>query len=76
METLDKSFELFTQLSTEKQAQVIAFMRFLATYPAVETARSSPTSARPPKLRSGLWKGKVQMSPDFDEPLEEFEAYS
>jgi prevent-host-death family protein len=30
----------------------------------------------PPKKReSGFWKGQVWISPDFDEPLPEFEEY-
>jgi prevent-host-death family protein len=33
-------------------------------------------SATPPKKREGgLWKGKVWIAPDFDEPLPEFEEY-
>lgn len=32
--------------------------------------------AEPPKKRvGGFWKGKVWTSPDFDEPLPEFEEY-
>ncbi len=24
----------------------------------------------------GIWKGKIQMAPDFDEPLEDFKEYT
>lgn len=30
----------------------------------------------PRKRMAGLWKGQIQMAPDFDEPLEDFGAYS
>jgi antitoxin (DNA-binding transcriptional repressor) of toxin-antitoxin stability system len=29
----------------------------------------------PKKRQGGFWKGQVWMSPDFDEPLPEFEPY-
>ena len=39
--------------------------------PVAELVRATP----PEKRKGGIWKGKVWISPDFDEPLPEFEAY-
>jgi prevent-host-death family protein len=36
-------------------------------------ARLVPYRARQERRRPGLWKGRVQISPSFDEPLPEFE---
>lgn len=34
-----------------------------------------PVPPKTGKRKGGIWKGKVWMSPDFDEPLPEFEEY-
>ena len=36
-------------------------------------ARLVPYRARQEPRRAGLWKGRVSIGPDFDEPLPEFE---
>lgn len=37
-------------------------------------ARLVPYRARQEPRRPGLWKGRVSIGPDFDEPLPEFEG--
>jgi prevent-host-death family protein len=32
-------------------------------------------AAKPAKRQGGIWKGKAWISPDFDDPLPEFEEY-
>jgi prevent-host-death family protein len=39
--------------------------------PVAELVRPAP----PKKREGGFWKGQVWISPDFDEPLPEFEPY-
>jgi len=39
--------------------------------PVVELVPAAP----PTKREGGFWKGQVWISPDFDEPLPEFEEY-
>ena len=39
--------------------------------PVVELVRA----ATPGKREGGFWKGQVRISPDFDDPLPEFEEY-
>jgi prevent-host-death family protein len=41
--------------------------------PVAELVRVAPKTGT---RKGGIWKGKVWMSPDFDEPLPEFEEYS
>ena len=36
-------------------------------------ARLVPYRARREPRRPGIWKGRVRIGPDFDEPLKEFE---
>ena len=33
------------------------------------------TVPKKPRRQAGSWEGKIWMSPDFDKPLEGFEAY-
>jgi prevent-host-death family protein len=41
----------------------------------VPVARLTRIQASKPKLPWGIYKGKMRMSDDFDEPLEEFKDY-
>ena len=40
---------------------------------SIDNATAKPKKAIKPKL--GGWKGKIRMSDDFDEPLEDFKEY-
>jgi hypothetical protein len=53
--------------------------RVLITFLATSESNSIEPKASPPEKKKrngfGILKGKISMSDDFDEPLEEFEEY-
>lgn len=55
-------------LPADLKKQVRDFMEFL-----IEKTKS--TKRKKPEAVFGYLKGKITMSPDFDEPLEEFKEY-
>jgi hypothetical protein len=63
----NKLLSEFHDLPEEEQNQVIDFIAFLKT----KTQRKKAAQQRP----FGVLDGKVWMSDDFDEPLEEFAEY-
>lgn len=62
-----KLYTLIESLPEDKKKEVETFVQFLL---AQLTKQKIPLS----QLR-GKWKGLIEMSPDFDEPLEDFKEY-
>jgi hypothetical protein len=52
------------------QGEVEDFIDFI-----LEKKVAKPSHATPSKRIIGLLKGKMKMSPDFDDPLEDFKDY-
>lgn len=65
--------EKFHNLPSDKQSEVIDFIEFLES----KTKKSSEVESQDSESRRlyGVLDGKVWMSDDFDEPLEEFAEY-
>ncbi len=62
-----KLYTLIESLPEDKKKEVETFVQFLLTQ---LTKQKIPLS----QLR-GKWKGLIEMSPDFDGPLEDFKEY-
>lgn len=62
----DKLLELIDQLTEEEKKQLL-----------VKVQKSLTKPAEPPGKRGGfgIWKGKIWMADDFDEPLDDFKEY-
>lgn len=41
----------------------------------LELVEKVETDPKKPRRQAGSWEGQIWMAPDFDEPLEGFEAY-
>jgi hypothetical protein len=59
--------EKLNQLPTEKLNLVSDFVEFLM-------AKEKNSNGKGHRV-FGSWKGMIEMSPDFDEPLEDFKEY-
>lgn len=68
--TAEEIIPKFNQLSENLKLEVLHFIEFLQT-------RSSENSnlVKVGKRKFGYAKGKYTISPDFDEPLEDFKDY-
>ena len=65
-----KSIQLYTKLSylpNDLKSEVIDFIDFLLSKKKKEMIKKKP--------QFGCAKGQFYMSPDFDEPLEDFKEY-
>ncbi|NEO25634.1 MAG: DUF2281 domain-containing protein [Kamptonema sp. SIO4C4] len=60
------------QLPEALQTGVLHYVEFLLEKYAHDSSREQNTQ---PKRQAGLLKGKIWMSEDFDEPLEELKDY-
>ena len=67
----------------EAQAQLSELIHALKTHEEIEIVEDGKPAAKLTRLdpdqqwpsKAGSAKGKIWMSPDFDEPLEEFKEY-
>ncbi len=68
------AFEAKTHLSSilEKVAQG---QTFVITKRGQPIAEIKPFSPAPKKRIAGLWRDRIWVAPDFDEPLEDFKEY-
>lgn len=64
---LEKLAELLESLQTE----VLHYIEFLIEKQAKNSTQEKPTK----RGGLGIWKGKIWMSDDFDEPLEDLKNY-
>jgi Protein of unknown function (DUF2281) len=63
------------ELPLEVQQEALSFIEMLVMQYATSSP-GLPLGDESPKRRLvGVWEGKVWMSDDFDEPLEEFKDY-
>ena len=63
--------QLYNKISTlpsELKSEVLDFIEFLLSKRIKDRAKKHP--------KFGSAKGKIDMSPDFDEPLEDFKDYN
>ncbi|MFK7972933.1 MAG: DUF2281 domain-containing protein [Bacteroidia bacterium] len=68
---LEKTIQLFQSLPESFQREVIHFMEFLAN----KSQKTNQDNDKQAKSLFGHAKGRIYISPDFDEPLEAFEDY-
>jgi len=66
---INQAIEKFNMLPEALKAEAADFIEFLFTKAKKRVKEKEPISGY------GLWKGKIEMSPDFDEPLEDFNEY-
>jgi len=68
--------EKLETLPESLQTEVLHFIEFLSERYA-EKVQKPEDSASPQKKRHGfgIWKGKVWMAEDFDEPIEDMKDY-
>ena len=61
-------------MSEDALLEVLRFMRFIKVESRREDAFATETE-KPVIRKAGKYRGKIVMSDDFDEPLEEFKEY-
>jgi len=72
MSTSDQYIQI-ASLPEDVRSQVVEFIEFLLQRRKKD---DRPTQKADPNLRPlGKFKGKIHMSDDFDEPLEDFKEY-
>lgn len=69
--------ETFNKLPEPLQKEVLHYAEFLAEKCIKDSPENGQTTEGKPGKRGifGIWKGKIKMADDFDEPLEEFKEY-
>ncbi len=68
-----ENLTLYNKLSSlpdQMKSEVADFIDFL-----ISKAKADKKDVAPPKPKFGSGKGMFTMSPDFDEPLEDFKEY-
>ena len=69
-----QAVQLFKSLTANLQQEIMHFIEFIAQ--KNDSNLNSPKSlSEIRKSNFGRLKGKIHMSPDFDDPVEGFEAY-
>lgn len=68
--------ETFNKLPESLQQEVLHYAEYLAEKYKDLPETGQTTEGKPEKRGIfGIWKGKIKMADDFDEPLEEFKEY-
>jgi len=63
--------EKLAELPESLQAEVLHYIEFLIEKQAKNSTQEKPTK----RGGLGMWKGKIWISDDFDEPLEDMKKY-
>jgi len=63
--------EKLEELPESLQTEVLHYIEFLLEKQAKKLSQEKPTK----RGGLGIWKGKIWMSDDFDEPLEDLKDY-
>ena len=63
--------EKLAELPESLQTEVLHYIEFLSEKQAKNSTQEKPTK----RGGLGMWKGKISMSDDFDEPLENMKKY-
>jgi hypothetical protein len=65
-------------LSEDSLMEVVRFMRFIKNehnLHLIASKKVTSTEEKPKIRQAGKYRGQFHISPDFDEPLEEFREY-
>jgi len=68
----DKAQSILGELGLDMSTAVNVFLNQIVYRQALPFEISKPVSKRP---KLGGWEGKISMSADFNEPMEEFKEY-
>ena len=75
---LDMLIQEAQGLSEDSLMEVVRFMRFIKNehnLHFVPSEKTASTEDKPKIRQAGKYRGQFHISPDFDEPLEEFREY-
>lgn len=74
---LENINQILEKLPEPIQIQILHYVETLGSQYSQETHNSKTPEEAQPKKREGfgIWKGKISMADNFDEPLEDMQEY-